>query len=169
LGGSARRVLVGEPHERGRSRLHFRLGVLPPILSAENAERMGHPLASWPIRGKGSSGPESDCLPYGFKVKGSGQECPLYIPSTGNLQNTGAGALRDQKGSLFHTVLRSTADRSVRPTRFLRKGGALCPSERYSHSSLYQKHSCVPLTNFIPNPYGFFMHSTLYSACDQFR
>jgi len=55
----------------------FRLRVSPP-LSAENAERMGHPLASWPIRGEGSSGPESACLPYGFKVKGSGQECPLY-------------------------------------------------------------------------------------------
>ena len=38
----------------------------------------GAPLSFVADQRGGSSGPESACLPYGFKVKGSGQECPLY-------------------------------------------------------------------------------------------
>jgi len=79
----------------------------PPSLSAENAERMGHPLASWPIRGEGSSGPESDCLPYGFKVKGSGQECPLYTVSAKGWGTLPVGTLLTLE-PLSKTFMRST-------------------------------------------------------------
>jgi len=53
-----------------------------PFFSAKSAERMGHPMVRWSIR----------------KVKGSGQECPLY---TGGSRF----ARLDSRGRLSHVIL----------------------------------------------------------------